>query len=620
MRKNLKKLFCGALSFILAANVLSFYVFAYNVGDVIGKILSTDIVTYIEGVRVPSYNINGRTAIIAQNLNALGGELNFGVSFDEASRVLTIADTDIYLTGQSEALIYTDSSSSLPVGTPVGDVYYTDITTNFNGIPIESFNIGGLTCVYSDDLAKLCGTYIWDENARTVNVYRSGSYIPSILKKDSGRALSAQESVISHSETFNRWGEAASSYLTQNADGTFAAVEIDEHVNIETYDSAFNHISSFAIKKELPLVGALHFGKDYNYIAFGQENLLEDNSREVIKIVIYDKSFVKISEVSINNCKTAVPFDASGADMYEDDRYLVLHTSRSQYLDKNGNRPQTQLTVIIDKTTWTLCNVLGKFQYNHTSHALREFVTIDEGRLITANLSDAAPIRGAFLQELDFSGKVLKTQSIFNVGGALAANCTGTMIGGLESSAAGYLVPMSTIDHSLAIGYSSINIDGIEKENRDIYLLWTDKNTWEMRHTCLARYTGVGLSGSVPYIVKLNGGNFMVLWQRFTDGAEESNTLCYAFIDDNGNQLGNVYTVSGALSESCQPIAAGDSVVWYVNTPDGREFYSISANTNGLTALEQETVSPGEPSDTTNDQEQNDREEEKDEITEVDGI
>ena len=71
---------------------------------------------------------------------------------------------------------------------------------------------------------------------------------------------------------------------------------------------------------------------------------------------------MKISEVSINNCKTALPFDASIGDMCENDRYLVLHTSRSQYKEENGERPQTQLTVIIDKQTWQVVNMLGKFQ------------------------------------------------------------------------------------------------------------------------------------------------------------------------------------------------------------------------------------------------------------------
>lgn len=618
MQKRLKKYLCGALSLILAGNIASFYAMAYNVGDVIGKILSTDIVTYIEGVRVPSYNINGRTAIITQNLNKLGGSLNFGVSFNEEKRELTLTNKDSW--GSTDTLVFSDTSSGKPIGTPVGNVYYTDITTNFEGMPIESFNIGGLTCVYADDLAKLCGTYIWDENARTVNVFRKGAYIPSIASFDSGRHLDAKESVITKEETFDRWGKAANSHLIQNEDGTYTAVEIAEHINIEKYDSSFNHISSFAIARELPIFGALYFGKDFNYIAFGQENLLDDNSREVIKIVIYDKNFVKISEVSINNCKTAIPFDACGAQMYEDERYLVLHTSRSQYLDENANRPQTQLTVIVDKTTWKTVNILGKYQYNHTSHALREFVKIDNGKIITANFSDAAPIRGAFLQELDYDGKVLHTQSIFNVGGALAANCTGAMIGGLEVSQNGYLVPMSTIDHSLPTGYSSINIDGISQENRDIYLLWTDKSTWEMRHTCLARYTGVNLTGSVPYIVKIADDNFMVLWQRFTDASSQSTTLCYAFMDSYGRQIGTTYTRSGNLSESCQPVLSGNNVVWYVNTQSGRTFYSLNADIKSLSYEESPKIENPQETNPDNEKSKQQPREEKDEIMEVDGI
>lgn len=647
MRNKLKKVFCGALASVLAA--ASHGAFAANVGDIAGKVLSTDIVTYIDGIQVPSFNIAGRTAVVAENLNAKG--LSFGVNYDNTTRTLTIAGSDIFGTGGRDYFHFEGSTSSQPVGTEIMDVLYTDITANYEGAVLESFNIGGFTCVYADDLAKLCGTYEWSEEARTVNVYRESTQpLSSVTRKDTVRVLSAEESVITKDETFDRWGTPAASHLIRNDDGTYSAVEISEHINIEMYDSEFNHLSSFAIKKELPIFGALYVGKDFNYIAFGQENLLDDNSREVIKIVIYDKSFVKISEVSVNNCKTAIPFDASAGEMHEDDRYLVLHTSRSQYRDENGVRPQTQLTVIIDKSTWTVSNMLGKFQHNHTSHALREFVKIDNGRLITANYSDAAPIRGAFLQELDFSGKVLKTQSIFNVGGALAANCTGAMIGGFEVSDSGYLVSMSTIDHSLASGYSSINIEGIDRENRDIYLLWTDKSTWELRHTCLARYTGVELTGSVPYLVKLSDGNFMVLWQRFSDYSNESDTFCYAFVDGNGNQIGETVAARGRLSESCKPIESDGKVVWYVNTENGREFYAADADsTKAIKPVEtEEPVGPVEPTlpeitipanpeepeiilpvepeppaeimDNEENNQEDAREEKEDKITEVDGI
>ena len=221
---------------------------------------------------------------------------------------------------------------------------------------------------------------------------------------------------------------------------------------------------------------------------------------------------------------------------------------------------------------------MDKFQENHTSHALKEFVKIDNGRLITANYSDASPTRGAFLQELDFKGKLLHTQSLFTVGGPLGANCTGAMIGGFEISKKGYLVSMSTIDHSLVTNYTNVNIEGIETENRDVYLLWADKNTWNVRRTAITDYSRDKLTASVPYLVKLSDGNFMMLWQRFSDDSNHSDTLCYVFIDPEGNQIGEILTAKGRLSESCVPTEIGGKVIWYVNTGNTREFYKVDAD------------------------------------------
>ena len=211
------------------------------------------------------------------------------------------------------------------------------------------------------------------------------------------------------------------------------------------------------------------------------------------------------------------------------------------------------------------------------SHALREFVRTDGDKIITANYSDAAPVRGAFVQELDFSGKVLKTLGMFNAGGDSGANCTGAMIGGLEISDAGYLVTISSIYQSLPTAFTNTTIEGIDRENRDVYVLWADKNTGELRHTCLASYAWSGYTASAPYIVKLDDTNFMVLWQRFSDADEESNTVCYAFVDGYGRQIGTSYTVTAQLSESCKPIVSDGRVVWYVNTETGRDFYSLDA-------------------------------------------
>ena len=288
--------------------------------------------------------------------------------------------------------------------------------------------------------------------------------------------------------------------------------------------------------------------------------------------------------------------------MSEDDKTLVLHTSRSGFRDENGTRPQTQLTVIIDKSTLGVTNMLGKFQYNHTSHALSEFVLVDDGKIITATLSDAAPLRAVFMQELDSVGKVLKTQSLFNIGGPLGANCTGTMIGGLKQSDSGYLVAINTIDHSIPTGYNNLHIEGIENENRDVYLLWTD---------------------STPYLVSLEDGTFMVLWQQFSNFSNDSNTVCYAIVDKDGNQIGQTKSIRAQLSKSCVPTDVGGRVVWYVNSDSGRKFYSLSTapeevSTENENKSSFEEVAPS--ADGGNIDSTNNFEEEKNKNAEVDGI
>ena len=582
MGKSFKKMFCGIFSVFLLGSILPSQADAYRIGDKTGNILSTDIVTYVEGIQVPSYNIKGRTAVVAQDLARLGGALNFGVYFDEESRVLSLYDTDFLGWGDAEAIEYTKEITNKPIGTPCGAVLFTDIKTVYNNVELESFNIDGYTCIYADDFGKLCGAYMWDETARRVDVQRNTPVVSKVSKTASGRNFDAVEQVVTREETLRRWGMPKTSHVVKNNDGTYTAIDVAENINLETYGADFSHKGSFAIAKELPLFGAFFAGEDYNYIVFGQENLLDDNSREVIRIAVYDKNFAKLREIPVANCKTAIPFDASGCEIYENGNFIVVHTSRSQYLDENNLRPQTQLTIIVDKTTWKVTNMLGKFQYNHTSHALQEFVRIDGDKIITANYSDAAPIRGAFLQELDFSGKVLSTRGLFNVSGDLAANCTGAMIGGLEISDTGYLVPISSIDQSLPTAFTNTTIEGIENQHRDVYVMWTDKSGGELRHTLLSNYSGTNFTASTPYIVKLSNGNFIVMWQRFSDNSEESNVVCYAFVDGSGNQIGETYTVTAMLSDSCTPIESDNNVVWYVNTPTGRDFYALDISPDSV--------------------------------------
>ena len=201
----------------------------------------------------------------------------------------------------------------------------------------------------------------------------------------------------------------------------------------------------------------------------------------------------------------------------------------------------------------------------------------DKNSIVTANYSDATPVRGAFIQEITSSGKVFSTQSIFNVPGPSSANCTGAMIGGFEISTRAYITALSTIDHSLATDYSDTKIEGVTTEERDIVILATDKDSKETTNIPLTYYSGNGKTASVPYLVKLESGKFMVLWQRFDVKSNTSSTFCYAFLDRNGNLIGEAMASEGYLSGSCQPVEIDGKVVWYTNTSSGRIFYEIDS-------------------------------------------
>ncbi len=571
--KNIFKKFVGAALALTVIFPLT-SAFSANVGDKIGKVLSTDIVTYIEGVQVPSFNIAGRTAVIVENLNAMG--LPFEVWYDDSTRTLSISEGS---GGTRDYFHFSDNNSTAPIGTPIMDVLYTDIETFYQGKKLESFNIGGFTCVYATDLANLYGRYTFNESTRSVDIFRNKDEAEGMaFSKEASRKLPADESIIQKGDTTVRWGSPEKSYLIKNENGTYSAIEFSEQISVETYDADFNYLSSLKIKSDYPVFGGFLEGDEYNYIVTGQENLKENDSLTVINISVYDKNFRKIKDIPVKGCRTTVPFDACNVSMTENEDFLVLHTSRSQYKEKNGLIPQTGLTVIIDKKSWKVTNTLDKFQPNHTSHALKGFVRFDSGKIVTANYSDATPVRGAFIQEMDTSGKLLSSTDIFSVAGPASANCTGAMLGGFEVSSKSYITALSTIDHTLATDYGDTYIEGVAVEERDILIAVTNKNTKKTKTFPLTFYSGSGKTASVPYLVKLESGNFMVLWQRFETFSNTSNTFCYAFLDKNGSLIGEAMQYNGYLSGSCQPVETDGKVMWYTNTSSGRVFYEINSN------------------------------------------
>jgi len=111
------------------------------VGDVIGNIYATDIVTYLNGMKIPSYNIGGKTVIVVEDLERYG----FQVEWNEEGRYLTV-----YSNRMPEAVPeYIPPKKSSP-GKMIGNIYETDIKVSINDESIEKkhiYNIGGRTVI-----------------------------------------------------------------------------------------------------------------------------------------------------------------------------------------------------------------------------------------------------------------------------------------------------------------------------------------------------------------------------------------------------------------------------------------------------------------------------------------
>ena len=156
-----RKMACIIL-FSLIVSIFSFInvsadVSTLRIGDEIGNVLNTDIKTFINGHRIPSYNINNRSAVLIKDLVNYGFNSVYNdqtrtssVTFNPSKRVTPLTDFD--------------ETTGL-VGTVAFRYVYTDIVAFVNGNRVESFNIKGNLAIFFADLRDY-GTFSWSESTR----------------------------------------------------------------------------------------------------------------------------------------------------------------------------------------------------------------------------------------------------------------------------------------------------------------------------------------------------------------------------------------------------------------------------------------------------------------------
>ena len=124
-------------------------------GTVIGHVYATDIVTYLDGVPIPSVNIGGKMAVLLEDLVPYG----FSLQWDPE-----VCAADLNTAERPDKLPdYTPVSSGTP-GQVIGNVYATGIRVSVNHISIPAFNLGGKMAVCLRDLAAENKNNFWQGN------------------------------------------------------------------------------------------------------------------------------------------------------------------------------------------------------------------------------------------------------------------------------------------------------------------------------------------------------------------------------------------------------------------------------------------------------------------------
>lgn len=342
-------------------------------------------------------------------------------------------------------------------------------------------------------------------------------------------------------------------YLLANADG--------DYVTITKYSASGEVLGAKEVKYELPIFGAIFSSKEYNYIAFGQENMGEKDSKESIRIVKYDKEFNRISSVSVKGGKTKSikPLNHT-ARFAENGNQLILHTARTRYKSSDGLNHQSNLDIYVNTDTMKVTYVSSLSPGNHVGHSFDTYVQFDSNMPVFLDHGDAYP-RSVVLQKAKGSSYLKAT--MFKISGPIGANYTGVTVGGFEVSKNNYLTAIATIDQSAAkwgqgtsnassnSGTVPSNVSSLSQRNIVVSILPRNFNNGATaKKVTIKKYIGTSKIASTPQLLKISNNKFAVLWAEFSlnggnyeeDDYDEEVAESYAiqYIDQNGKKLGDL--------------------------------------------------------------------------------
>ena len=136
-----------------------------NALDVIGHIVPSDIIAYIDGCIIPSYNFENRLVVLVRDLSGYG----FKVEYNDYTRTAYVT-REYGITPFEYSEVSTDTNDQFNY-----DVLSTDITVLLDGQVVPSFNVDGRMAIYFSDL-QIYGECWYNEYTRTSHITVSSKY------------------------------------------------------------------------------------------------------------------------------------------------------------------------------------------------------------------------------------------------------------------------------------------------------------------------------------------------------------------------------------------------------------------------------------------------------------
>ena len=398
--------------------------------------------------------------------------------------------------------------------------------------------------------------------------------------KGSATTLSGRSTDNASDNHYNTWSSVTNSYLVQNSDGTLTRLEnTSSGVVVENYSAdGKTLISQRTISKELSIFGGFYSGKDYNYLVFGQNNTSESDSKEVVRVVKYTKSWSKVNSCSISGVNTTKPFSAGSLRMEEAGGKLYVYTCHEMYADSDGINHQANMLFTIDESSMSLTDSMynvSNLTDGYVSHSFNQFIKADEsGKYIyRVDHSESSnymmngsylSVNGITLTKYKADGKSTAVSVSIPVKFDInKSNYTGASIGGFELGSGNCLIAYAKDVSSSC-------------KTRNVYISVTDELFNGTQNIALTNYgTSSKVTCRTPQLIKINDNLFLVMWEEYNSSTGKTATKTMT-VDSSGKTVSKAVSHSFGLSD-CQPVVCSDGMVkWYVTNNSTPTLYKLS--------------------------------------------